>query len=135
MRIILDTNIYVSALISKNFRQRLSRIFDDLSIHILTDSLLMAEIEEVITRPKISKYLTPTDRDSFVTYLKNRCELVDVTSLVSISPDPDDDFLLALSKDGQANYLITGNKRDLLDLKQFEDTRIVTLTELLSLLG
>ncbi len=134
MRIILDTNIYVSALINKQFRQRLTRIFDDSSIIILIDETLLTEVEDVSARPKISKYLTPAERNEFLTYLRGRCEPVVVTSVVTVSPDPDDDFLMSLSQDGKAQYLITGNKRDLLDLNEFNGTRIVTLTEFLTLL-
>ncbi|GAB3907337.1 putative toxin-antitoxin system toxin component, PIN family [Larkinella knui] len=134
MRIVLDTNIYISALINKNFRQRLARIFEDSSIAVLTDALLLAEIDDVSARPKIAKYLTPDERADFLKYLKSRCELVLVTSTVTVSPDPDDDFLLALSKDGQAEFLVTGNKRDLLDLVAFEGTKIVTLSDFLALL-
>ena len=134
MRIILDTNIFISALINKGFRQRLTRVFDDSSIIILTDETLLAEIEDVSTRPKISKYINPTERIDFLTYLQKRCEQIVVTSVVAVSPDPDDDFLLSLSKDGRADYLVTGNKRDLLDLKEYAGAKIVTLTELLVLL-
>ena len=135
MRIILDTNIYISSLINKNFRQRLTRIFDDSSIVILTDETLFMEIEDVSARPKISKYINPAERIDFLMYLQKRCEHIVVTSVVAVSPDPDDDFLLSLSKDGRADYLVTGNKRDLLDLKEFAGTRIVTLTEFLVLLA
>lgn len=134
MRIILDTNIYISALISKRFRQRLTRIFDDSSIVILTDETLFMEIEDVSARPKITKYINPAERVDFLIYLRSRCEQIVVTSVVTVSPDPDDDFLLSLTKDGRAQYLVTGNKRDLLDLKEFAGAKIVTLTEFLALL-
>jgi uncharacterized protein len=53
-----------------------------------------------------------------------------VTSEVSLCRDEDDNFLLALAKDSKADFLITGDK-DLLVLKQFENTSILTLTEFL----
>ena len=132
MRIVLDTNIFISALIGKGFRQRLTRVFDDSSIVILTDETLFMEIEDVSARPKISKYINPTERGDFLAYLKSRCEQIVVTSVVTVSPDPDDNFLLSLSKDWQAEYLVTGNKRDLLDLEEFVGTKIITLTEFLA---
>ncbi|ADB36555.1 putative toxin-antitoxin system toxin component, PIN family [Spirosoma linguale] len=134
MRIILDTNIYISALISRNSRQRLNRIFDNPAITVLIAELLLSEIDTVTLRPKISKYLTSSERTAFIHFIKERCLLVSVSSIVTVSPDPDDDFLLALAKDGQAEYLITGNKRDLLDLRAFNETQIVTLTDFLELL-
>ncbi len=54
--------------------------------------------------------------------------MVDVRSKVELCRDPKDNFLLALAKDGDADYLITGDA-DLLVLKEFEKTKIVTLAE------
>jgi hypothetical protein len=60
--------------------------------------------------------------------LRDIAELVDVHSVVDICRDPKDNFLLALAKDGNADYLITGDK-DLRVLKEFEKTKIVSLDE------
>jgi putative PIN family toxin of toxin-antitoxin system len=60
--------------------------------------------------------------------LRNSAELVDVHSVVEVCRDPKDNFLLALVKDGNADYLITGDD-DLLVLETFEKTKIVTLTD------
>jgi predicted nucleic acid-binding protein len=46
--------------------------------------------------------------------------------LVELSPDPDDDWLLAIAQVARADYLITGDKSDLLVLRHFEVTRIIT---------
>ena len=54
-------------------------------------------------------------------------DLIEVKSIVTICRDPKDNFLLALAKDGKADYLITGDK-DLLDLKKFGKTKIKTIT-------
>ncbi len=58
--------------------------------------------------------------------LKNRALFIDVTSEVTVCRDPKDNFLLALSKDGKASHLITGDK-DLLTLKKFGKTKIVSM--------
>ena len=49
-------------------------------------------------------------------------------SEVEVCRDPNDNFLLSLAKDGQADFLITGDK-DLLVIQEFEGTRIVTFKE------
>ena len=131
MRVILDTNIYISGLISKPFRNKLNQIFDDFTIQLLIDRVLFEEIEDVVKRPKITRYVVESDIVDYLAFISKRCEWNQVNSIVNISPDPDDDFLLALAKDGQADFLITGNKRDLLDLKEFEDTIITTLNDFL----
>lgn len=55
-------------------------------------------------------------------------QIVDIVSNVQACRDPKDNFLLALARDGNADYLISGDL-DLLDMKEFEDTRIVTFYE------
>ena len=67
-----------------------------------------------------------------VSLLRRRAELVDVRSVVEACRDPKDNYLLALAKDGSADYLITGDL-DLLTMEQFEKTKIVKLSEFIEL--
>ena len=54
-------------------------------------------------------------------------DLIEVNSIVTICRDSKDNFLLALAKDGKADYLLTGDK-DLLELKKFGKTKIEMIT-------
>ena len=65
--------------------------------------------------------------------LFQRATMVETSSVVQASPHTKDDYLLALCRDSQADYLLNGNKLALLALRQFEYTQIVTLTEFLAL--
>ena len=51
------------------------------------------------------------------------------------SPDPTDDFLLALSEAGKADYLVTGDNSGLLALEHHKATRIVSARAFAALLG
>lgn len=53
-------------------------------------------------------------------------DFIEVKSIVTVCRDNKDNFLLALAKDGQADFLITGDK-DLLELKNFGQTKITTI--------
>lgn len=55
-------------------------------------------------------------------------DLIKVISNILVCRDPKDNFLLALSKDGKADYLLTGDK-DLLDIKKFGKTKIISITQ------
>lgn len=57
-----------------------------------------------------------------------RGDLIAVRTEIKICRDPKDDFILSLCKDGNADYLITGDK-DLLVLNPFENTKIMTITD------
>lgn len=132
MRIVIDTNLFVSALINQNSRQRLNLVLEKMAIQILSDDALMAEVYEVINRTKFKKYVSQSEIDDFYKLLQERTSRIETHSIVLVSPDPKDDFLLVICLDGGAEYLLTGNKIDLLDLIQFRKTKIVTLTEFLT---
>ena len=52
---------------------------------------------------------------------------------VTVSLDPYDNYLLAMASAGSADFLVTGDKRDLLALKLYEGTKIVTVRDFLTL--
>ena len=128
MRIVIDTNLWISALISASLRQRLETLIGDERIHILASSELMTELEQVAMRPNLQKYIKQEHVIHFLDILTRRLDFVVTSSVVQICRDPNDDFLLALCLDGNANYLLTGDK-DLLVLNPFESTKILSLTE------
>ncbi|WP_373512452.1 putative toxin-antitoxin system toxin component, PIN family [Persicitalea sp.] len=133
MRIVIDTNLYVSAIINENSRRRLNEVLLNPALSILLDTALLNELNEVIHLPKFSRYVSPLQIEQFMNLLFERATIAETTSIVRASPDPKDDYLLALCRDSQADYLLTGHKLDLLALGQFEKTRIVTLSQFLAL--
>jgi uncharacterized protein len=78
--------------------------------------------------PKLKKYFSKNALEEMLISLEPFIELVKVKSSVSICRDPKDNFLLSLSKDGKANFLLTGDN-DLLDIKKYGKTRILKITE------
>lgn len=79
-------------------------------------------------RPKFKKYFTSADLEELLIAISARAHFIEVSGTVKICRDPKDNFLLALAKDGKADYLLTGDK-DLLELKKFEKTNIITISE------
>ncbi|GHB87737.1 putative toxin-antitoxin system toxin component, PIN family [Persicitalea jodogahamensis] len=133
MKVVIDTNLFVSAAINANSRQRLELALYNDALSILLDEALLSEFVEVINRPKFRRYISANQIIAFIDLIERRSTFVTTTSTVDASPDPKDNFLLALCMDNQADFLLTGNKRDLLDLKQFGKTKILTLTDFLKL--
>lgn len=129
-RIIIDTNLWISFLLTNDFT-KLDRIFKDKLVILLFSQTLLEEFIEVAQRPKLKKYFSLIDLENLLLQIKNEAEFIEVASSVKLCRDPKDDFLLSLAKDGKATHLITGDK-DLLDIKNFEKTKIVTISEYLS---
>lgn len=85
----------------------------------------MAEINLVTKRPKLQKYFSPVKVAELMDFLQVIGLVIDVKSTVNVCRDLKDNYLLALAKDSNAHYLITGDL-DLLIIKEFERTKIVT---------
>lgn len=129
LRCVVDTNVWVSALLSPPM-MRLARTLA--ARHRLLFSVeQLREFKEVIERPRLARYMTGTHQRELVAGMAADGELVLVISSVRVCRDPDDDHLLALCKDGQADVLITGDK-DLLVLGHFGSTRIIAPSHFLA---
>lgn len=129
-RIILDTNLWISFLLTKDF-SKLERLLSDGHVTILFSNELIEEFIEVTQRPKFRRYFSTMDVNDLLSAMSDYGELVDVTSIIAICRDIKDNFLLSLAKDGKATHLLTGDK-DLLDIKSFGGIKIITLTDYLS---
>jgi len=130
-RLVVDANAWVSSLLSSRFRERLDIVFDS-RYRLLVSEALFEDLASAMRKPYLVKKVDPAHYSRLVSLLRRRAELVDVTSIVDACRDPKDNFLLALAKDGDADYLITGDL-DLLSMEQFENTKIVKLSDFVEL--
>jgi len=128
-RIIIDTNLWISFLITKDFKKLDQRIKTK-SIRVIFSLELIEEFLTVANRPKFKKYFKKSDIEELVDLFDVYGEIIEVRSEVDLCRDKKDDFLLALAKDSQADFLMTGDK-DLLELKAFASTKIVSATDYL----
>ncbi|WP_028295348.1 putative toxin-antitoxin system toxin component, PIN family [Olivibacter sitiensis] len=130
--IIVDTNLWISFIISKKYHLLDILLYTNM-VRILFSFELIEEIEATINKPKLRKYFTGDALTDMLEAFDAFIDIVTVKSDVIICRDPKDNFLLALAKDGKADYLLTGDK-DLLDIEKFGRTKILTLTDFLDLM-
>lgn len=131
IRIILDVNIWISCIIGQSqLLEKVSFILLQNNIELIICHQLINELKSSLQKPKLQKYLNQNMANKILPLLEQAANFVEVNSIVSICRDKKDDYLLALAKDGQVDYLITGDK-DLLVLNPFESTQIMTLSEFL----
>ena len=128
-RVIVDSNIWISFLLTGTFSQ-LENLILNTDVTILYSEELINEFVEVAQRDKFKKYFDIEDVENLLIQIKNHSEFVTITSEVYACRDPKDNFLLSLTVDGKATHLITGDK-DLLVIKKFGNTQILTLKEYL----
>lgn len=129
-KLVIDTNLWISFLISNSF-SKLDKLIETNKVVFVFSDELLTEFLNVTSRPKLKKYFSQSD----VTYLLNSihtyAEFIHVKSNASVCSDPKDNFLLSLCDDAKADYLLTGDA-DLLVLKKYKKTSILKLTEYLN---
>ena len=135
MLVVLDTNILISALITKNTPpDKLYQCWQEGMFQLATSTWQCAEFERVYQYPKLQKYLKLHEAETMLHHIKEQATFAKDLPDISMSPDPDDDFILATALATGANYLVTGDKSDLLPLLSVEKVRIVTATTLVNVL-
>jgi putative PIN family toxin of toxin-antitoxin system len=136
VRLVIDTNILISALFDDaSLPARLIAQWRDGRFSLLTATEQLDELMRVTRYPKIRERLAPALAGRFINELRDVAVVVNRLPTVDASADPNDNYLLALAVSGAADFLITGDKRDLLGLKSYESTKIVTARDFLSLTG
>jgi putative PIN family toxin of toxin-antitoxin system len=127
MRCVLDTNILISGLISSAGPPgRILNAWVDGQFTLISSEEQLREFRRASRYERVAPYITPSEAGTLVNAIRTLADLVDRLPVVNLSPDPHDDYLLAMAKAGKAHYLVTGDKPDLLALTKVGSTRIVT---------
>ena len=129
IRIVIDTNLWISFLITKDFTKLDEIIFSNKAILIFSQELLN-EFLEVAKRPKFRRFFLITDIEDILETIDEYADFINVHSKFKLCRDPKDNFLLSLSVDGNADFLITGDK-DLLDIGKIGETKIIRISDFL----
>lgn len=127
MRVILDTNILFSALISPHGApDTIYGAWRSNRFEIVTSQQQLDEIRRASRYPKLKEILQPARVGTMVNNLQ-RTIMLDRLDVREETDDPDDAFLLAMARAGMADYLVTGDGRaGLLQREHIGRTRIVT---------
>lgn len=128
IRIVIDTNIFVRYLIrpSVAIKELLEVRWLSDQVQVVTAPELVAELTEVIQRPKIQAYIQPQQAQVILGTIGRKAELL--PPLGAIPPytrDPKDDKFVACALLGDAQYLVSVDE-DILVLTQVEGVQMVT---------
>jgi hypothetical protein len=127
-RVVLDTNVFVSGLISsEGFPAAILKALRSGQFTLVSSPPVNEEIIEVLNRPRIRDRYGIGDRIFDVSFiLWEVAELVICLPEVKVCSDPDDDKFLATAVAGKADYLVTGDVGDLLQLGEYKGIAIVS---------
>lgn len=130
MRVVLDTNTYISSLLIKE--GPLAQIIDSwraLRYDLVTSPAIIAEVIKTASYPRIRRKYAITDKDveNLVELLRRFAVVVEPTVDVmgSVPADPDDEIVITCAVGGAASLIVSGD-RHLLSLVEYRSIRIIT---------
>lgn len=88
---------------------------------LVTCELQLQEFRDVTRRPKIRNLIRTAMAGEMVNQLRSMAQIINKLPPVDVSPDPFDNFLLSLAQTAQADVLVSGDKREILDVKSAWD--------------
>ena len=132
LRLVLDTNLIVSAALKPDSLQRTTFLISTSKpARLYVSAAILKEYAEVLSRPelRIRKGL----RQQFLQHIKNHSYLIEPSRSLEVTSDPDDNKFVECADAARADYLITGNQRHFPEF--WKNTKIITAPEFISLAG
>jgi hypothetical protein len=134
VRLVIDTNVLISALLTgTSLPAHLITLWREGRFDLLTSADQLDELMRVTRYPRIRERLAPALAGRLINELRDLAIVVENLPQVTVCADPYDNYLLAMAAAGAANFLVTGDKRDLLGLRLYEGARIVTVRNFLEM--
>jgi putative PIN family toxin of toxin-antitoxin system len=124
MRIVLDTNVLVSAALKRQSTPGMAVHVVERRGGLVKSLATERQLFEVVARPYLAALIDP-DTQAWLKELMAAAELVAITERIAACRDPTDDKFLELAVAGRADLIVTGDA-DLLVLNPFRDISIVT---------
>jgi putative PIN family toxin of toxin-antitoxin system len=136
VKVILDTNVLISAIFADaSLPGSILTAWHHRRFELVSSLEQIEEIKRVSHYPHLAARLKRSKVGQLVNELRDVSEMVSNLPSIDVARDPFDNFLLAMAKVSNADFLITGDKADLLVLDKHGSTRIVTCRAFSQLLG
>ena len=127
MRAVLDTGILIASLIARiTSPDLIYQASRKKKFELITSGWQLTEFRRVSRYPKPRKYLVPSEAGNMINGLRYQARVLTDLPTLEVSQDPDDNPVLAMAVAGEADFLVSGDKRDLLSLKAIGMKKIVT---------
>jgi putative PIN family toxin of toxin-antitoxin system len=137
VRVVLDTNVIVSALLWGGVPEKLIEAAGEGALELVTTEALLAELDGILRRPKFAERLARSNLDAkeILALYRALAEVVEAPPVDTAGlRDPDDEAVLACARAGHAQAIVTGDA-DLHALGQFQDIPILTPAQALGLIA
>lgn len=136
MRMVLDTNVLVSALITPGgLPDQLLQYWETGELTLVTSAEQLDEIERVFAYDKLQRFISREQAIRLATNLRQLAVIAADLPSIDASSDRSDNVILATAIAGGASHVVTGDRGDLVVLKQVGGVAIVTVREAVELIA
>jgi putative PIN family toxin of toxin-antitoxin system len=136
VRVILDTNILVSALIVPGgVPDYLYQQWRTGRFTLLTSREQLDEFRRVTRYPRVRKHIRPAAAGTMLNEIRALGEISGPLPVVQVCADPADNFLLSMTQSGQADFLVTRDRQHLLELARYRTTGLLSVRQAARMLG
>ena len=135
LRIVLDTNVLISALLRKHTPPyQLYDAWRQGAFELITSNEQLSEISRVMSYEKLQCYFTPSEAQEMLIGISTYGTVATSLPVITLSPDPDDNKIIATAIAGHADYIVSGDKSDMLSLHAASGIPIITAKQAINLL-
>ncbi len=132
MKVVLDTNVLVSAVLFGGNPRRVLETIIEGEVRLALSREILHELEGVLLRKKFG--VAPETALTIVRELESLCEIVDPSRTISaLLSDPYDNMVLECAAEAKADYIVSGDAH-LLDMGEFEGIKIINSARFLETL-
>ncbi|MEZ4637639.1 MAG: putative toxin-antitoxin system toxin component, PIN family [Caldilineaceae bacterium] len=146
MRVVLDTNVLISALISsQGAPAQIFSLWRSGDIEIIASHETLDELKRVLAYPKIAGRLRYTGEQvrRYLELLYTTAEVVEDAHAVSeledaahiVEADPEDDKFFAVALAAQAQFIVSGDKAHVLPMSQYQGIQVVSPAHFLQIVA
>jgi uncharacterized protein len=128
MRVVLDTTTIISSFIRRDsYPYQAVDLWFQKEYTLVTSLWQVKELRETTHRPKIQEVVKPYEVGRLINLLKNKAIVLETLPEVTYSQDPKDNPILASAIAGQAQYVVSGDKKHMLSLGVVQGIPITTV--------
>lgn len=136
MIVVLDTNVLVAALVARDTPPALLyEAWKRGRFEVASSDAQLEEFARVTRYPHLKQIISVAEAGKLMNELRGLARVYLRVPRVSVSVDPGDNFLFALSRRAGADYLVTGDKSGVLAVKRFGSCRVVSARRMVEILA
>ena len=133
MKVVLDTNTWLSAIVWRGEATKIIEAGLNKKIKIIISQEILSEIIDVLSQAKFKDFIDKEKIEDLIKVILSIAELIETKTRVDIiKEDPKDNIILECAVSCNADYIISGDQH-LLKLKEFKGIKIITAKEFLDL--